>query len=97
MSRLGRSRPGRLTTTKASSQIATGEEDTIVAVVSGEMQGAVSILRLSGSDAIGIAGKVFRQAGCKGSEWNPKSHRVYYGKAVGSDGSTIDEVSPSMA
>ena len=67
--------------------------DTIVAIVTGGQQGAVSIIRLSGPDAVDIAKQVFvPQTGGKNGTWDPVSHRIYYGTAVDERASIIDEV-----
>jgi tRNA modification GTPase len=76
---------------------ATRDSDTIAAIVTGSAQGAVSIIRLSGPDAVGIAQGVFRPAGPRsvaagGAGWAPESHRVYYGTAVDEAGHVLDEV-----
>lgn len=55
-------------------------------------QSAVAIIRLSGQDAVPIAQRVFRTGGGRQRGWQPESHRVYYGKAVGGDGAVLDEV-----
>jgi tRNA modification GTPase len=77
------------------------DADTIVAVVTGAQQGAVSIIRLSGWDAVATAAAVFRPAGASlspssssntNNTWIPESHRVYYGHAIDSIGTVIDEV-----
>jgi len=73
------------------------DADTIVAVVTGAQQGAVSIIRLSGWDAVSIATAVFRPAGSSSPSspndtWTPESHRIYYGNAMNTSGSIIDEV-----
>jgi tRNA modification GTPase len=73
------------------------DTDTIVAVVTGAQQGAVSIIRLSGWEAVSIAATVFRPAGSSSPSspndtWTPESHRIYYGNAVNTHGSIIDEV-----
>ena len=72
----------------------TGDEDTIVAIVTGGQQGAVSVIRLSGREALLVASKVFWPAGGEKREggWNPKTHRVYYGHAFDPRGVMIDEV-----
>ena len=73
--------------------------DTIVAIVTGGQQGAVSIIRLSGPDSVDVAQRVFVPKITQGeSLWTPKSHRVYYGHAIDSSSSNskdpylIDEV-----
>lgn len=65
----------------------------------GPQQAAVAIIRLSGPEAVPIAAAVFRSGGSSGgngdgtgTEWQPTSHRMYYGTAVGPDGSVLDEV-----
>lgn len=70
------------------------DSDTIVAIVTGAQQGAVSIIRMSGDLAVAIALHVFRPAGEQpaGKAWMPESHRVYYGWAVDMYGSKLDEV-----
>lgn len=79
--------------TRADYNLATKDEDTITAIVTGS-QGAVSIIRLSGSDAISIASRVFRtgRGGRFKYGWKPESHKVYYGTAVDGDNLVIDEV-----
>lgn len=52
---------------------------------------AVAIVRVSGSEALDIAGKIFRLRS-KERTWNPKSHRVYFGDAVDPNGHVLDEV-----
>ena len=60
----------------------TSDSDTIVAVITGPTtQGAVSIIRLSGDDAIAIATSVFSSTTTSTPSWNPESHRIYYGHA----------------
>lgn len=82
------------------------DADTIAAIVTGAQQGAVSIIRLSGDDAVPIAQRVFRPAGqpakqqqaagqtaaAGAADWEPESHRVYYGRAVDAAGAMLDEV-----
>jgi len=68
--------------------LATAGDDTIVAIVTGSSAGSVSILRISGSDAVSIARKIFRPARDvnsskkkkkkqKQEEWFPHSHRIH--------------------
>ncbi|MCL2621368.1 MAG: tRNA uridine-5-carboxymethylaminomethyl(34) synthesis GTPase MnmE [Defluviitaleaceae bacterium] len=59
--------------------------DTIVGVAA-PTGGSISIIRMSGSDALDILGQVFV---CKEAEF--ESHRVYYGWIV-EDGKRVDEV-----
>eukprot|EP00890_Picochlorum_soloecismus_P000563 jgi/Picsp_1/1507/NSC_04985-R1_trna modification gtpase len=71
-----------------------GDDETIVAIVTGGQHGAVSVIRLSGAEAVMVASKVFWPAGVRQAEgqWNPETHRVYYGHAFDSRGVMIDEV-----
>lgn len=65
--------------------------DTIAAIVTGGQQGAVSIVRLSGPDAVEVARHVFVPAS-NATNWSPESHRVYYGNILDATGSIVDEV-----
>lgn len=79
-----------------------GEErakgSTIAAIVTslGGPTAAVGIVRLSGPDAVEIAGKVFRRKRGKknsgGGLWRPRSHVVEYGVVVDWKGCVLDEV-----
>lgn len=80
--------------------------DTIAAIVTGAQQGAVSIIRISGAGATGIAAQLFCRAGTRrrssssescgsngAAAWlQLESHRIYYGSVHEEDGSKIDEV-----
>ncbi|KAL4457553.1 hypothetical protein ABPG75_012418 [Micractinium tetrahymenae] len=82
-------------TAGAADAAAVADTDTIAAIVTGAAAGAVSIIRLSGADAVPIAQQVFQPAGggrAAGNGWEPESHRVYYGRAVDAAGATLDEV-----
>lgn len=75
------------------------DNDTIAAIVTamGGQHGAVAIVRLSGTSAVEIVGRMFQPAGRTRtspprSEWTPESHRVQYGNLVDTSGSLIDEV-----
>ncbi|KXZ55825.1 hypothetical protein GPECTOR_2g1376 [Gonium pectorale] len=72
--------------------LATRDEDTIASIVTGMSHGSVAIIRVSGSDAVPTASKVFRPGGRFRFDWQPKSHRVYYGTAVDGDETVLDEV-----
>ncbi len=69
------------------------DADTIAAIVTGGQQGAVSIIRLSGPEAVDVASIVFVPAS-SGSAWTDpaRSHRVHYGHAVNDENQKIDEV-----
>lgn len=65
--------------------------ETIVAIVTGShSQGSVSIIRMSGTDAVDIARQVFKSPSRE--TWNPKTHRIYYGHAYDFEGNVLDEV-----
>lgn len=69
------------------------DADTIVSIVTGGQQGAVSIVRLSGPEAVDIVGEVFVPGGgSKSGAWDPESHRIYYGNVIDQSGTLIDEV-----
>ncbi|GJN16288.1 hypothetical protein PR202_gb03339 [Eleusine coracana subsp. coracana] len=67
---------------------------TIAAIVTslGGGPAAVGIVRLSGPDAVAVAGHVFRAARRAPAPWRPRSHFVEYGLALDADGGVIDEV-----
>lgn len=72
-----------------------GDDETIVAIVTGGQHGAVSVIRLSGAEAVLVASKVFCPAGVMKhakAHWSPETHRVYYGHAFDCHGVMIDEV-----
>jgi tRNA modification GTPase len=58
--------------------------DTIAAIATPPGIGGVGIVRLSGPEALAIARRIFRRAGKHqpASDWQPESHRLYYGHAV---------------
>ena len=57
------------------------------------LSGTVSIIRLSGPDAVGVAQRIFRHSGKKAAHWAPQTHRIYYGHILDGTGSVVDEVS----
>jgi tRNA modification GTPase len=63
--------------------------DTIAAISTALGPGAIAIVRLSGQDALEVGDRVFR-GGTRLS--SSPSHTVHYGRVVGADGSTVDEV-----
>jgi tRNA modification GTPase len=54
-------------------------------------QGSVAIIRISGSDAVSVASRVFWPGGKFRFGWKPESHRVYYGTVVDGSGAVVDE------
>lgn len=74
------------------------QEDTITGIASG-MGGGISIIRVSGKDALAIVGSVFRRKKyVSSSEWDidyfkkEKSHTVHYGFIVDDQDEIMDEV-----
>lgn len=71
-----------------------------MAVVTQSGAGSVSILRISGEEAVPVARKLFRpsrdalSASVKGSkpQWAPRAGRVHYGRLVDGNGRMVDEV-----
>ena len=63
---------------------------TIAALASGAGKAGISVIRLSGDDAVEIASKVFIPFGKYESLLQCESHKQVYGKIVGSDGERID-------
>ncbi|GIL54000.1 hypothetical protein Vafri_9551 [Volvox africanus] len=72
--------------------LTTKDEDTIASIVTGVSHGSVAIIRVSGTEAVSIASRVFRPGGRFRFGWQPESHRVYYGTAVDGDERLLDEV-----
>ncbi|MCC7202092.1 MAG: tRNA uridine-5-carboxymethylaminomethyl(34) synthesis GTPase MnmE [Nitrospirae bacterium] len=71
------------------------QEDTICAIITPPGIGGISVIRLSGKDALNIASRVFRSKSGK-SLSNAKTHSIYYGNVVGSSLDAIDEVIVSI-
>ncbi|MBQ7901302.1 MAG: tRNA uridine-5-carboxymethylaminomethyl(34) synthesis GTPase MnmE [Clostridia bacterium] len=69
--------------------------NTIAAISTPPGEGGISVIRISGSDAIAIADKLFvsprgkKLADCK-------SHTIHYGSIAAADGNTVDEVLVSV-
>ncbi|WIA14128.1 hypothetical protein OEZ85_002672 [Tetradesmus obliquus] len=77
----------------ADTPLATDGEDTIASLVTGgSRSGAVDIIRVSGSEAVQIAQRVFWPQGRFRFNWQPRSQRIYHGSAIDSSGRMIDEV-----
>ncbi|KAG2447372.1 hypothetical protein HYH02_007700 [Chlamydomonas schloesseri] len=83
---------GRSASSSSCVVLTTQDEDTISSIITGLSAGSVSIIRLSGTDAVPIALKAFRPGGRFRIGWKPASHRVYYGTAVDGDENVLDEV-----
>ncbi len=61
----------------------------------GQQGGAVSVLRLSGPNALAVASRVFSRPGKhEGQPWHAKTHRIYYGHIVDQAGVIVDEACP---
>ena len=67
-------------------------EDTIVAISTARGIGAISIIRLSGQNALDIVSKIFKGKDLK----TVASHTINHGYIVDKNGSTIDEVLVSV-
>ncbi len=63
---------------------------TIAALASGAGKAGISVIRLSGDDAVEIASKVFVPFGKYNRLSQYESHKQVYGKIIGSDGKRID-------
>ncbi len=69
-------------------------DDTITAPATAS-GGALSLIRISGTDALAVCDKVFRSpAGKKLAE--QKGYTLHYGNIVGADGSVLDDVVVSV-
>ena len=66
-------------------------DDTIAAVSTPAGRGGISIIRISGAEAIAVADKVFKNEYGKTLS-GAVSHTITHGFAVREDGSVIDEV-----
>lgn len=63
--------------------------DTITALATPIGEGGISVIRISGPDALGIAGKTFRG---KSEIAEAKTHTAHFGEITGKNGMTIDQV-----
>lgn len=70
--------------------------DTIAAVATAMSGSGIGIIRISGDEAIGIAGKIYRNA--KGNKTLPQydSHTIHYGFIVDENENIMDEVMVSV-
>lgn len=70
--------------------------DTIAAVATAMSGSGIGIIRISGDEAIGIAGKIYRNA--KGNKTLPQydSHTIHYGFIVDENENVMDEVIVSV-
>ncbi len=72
------------------------EFDTIAAISTPMGEGAIAIVRLSGSDAISIADQIFRSPGAKALS-NQLTHTIHYGHLIEpSTGDVVEEVMLSL-
>ncbi len=70
-------------------------DNTIAAISTPNGEGGISIIRISGSDAIAVADKIFESA--KGKRLvNCKSHTINYGFIKDASGNVVDEVLVSV-
>lgn len=63
--------------------------DTIASIATAPYKSAVGIVRMSGPEAIGIAGRVFTRADGRALS-GAESHRLYYGDIEDAHGQTVD-------
>ena len=68
-------------------------QDTIIALATPSGVGAISVIRLSGSDAFRLTDKLFRG---KTAISSAKSHTIHYGKLAAPDGEVIDDLLVSV-
>ena len=66
--------------------------DTICAIATSQGVGAISIIRVSGEDAVDIVAKIFKGKNLK----EAPTHTINYGKIVDKSGNIIDEVLVSV-
>ncbi len=66
--------------------------DTICAISTPAGLGAISIIRISGNEAIAISDKIFRSVKSGKRLAGSQSHRVYFGYIVNGNEDVIDEV-----
>ena len=66
--------------------------DTICAIATSQGVGAISIIRVSGEEAVDIVSKIFKGNNLK----EVSSHTINYGKIVDKSGNIIDEVLVSV-
>ena len=65
--------------------------DTIAAIATGMSNSGIGIIRISGSDAVEVADKVYRSKNNKKKLVNQKTHTIHYGYVYDGD-ELIDEV-----
>lgn len=70
--------------------LATNFNDTIAAIATPPGEGGIGIVRVSGSEALVIADRIFKSA--SGKEILSSRQRVFYGHITNADGAVIDEV-----
>ena len=66
--------------------------DTICAISTPAGTGAISVIRVSGEDAITISDKIFRSAKSGKNLASSQSHRAYFGHIINKDEEVVDEV-----
>ena len=67
------------------------QNDTIAAISTGMVTAGISVVRMSGDEAVAVADRVFEMPGIK-SLADQKTHTIHHGHIKGKDGNTIDEV-----
>ena len=67
------------------------QNDTIAAISTGMVTAGISVVRMSGDEAVAVADRVFEMPGIK-SLADQKTHTIHHGHIKGKNGNTIDEV-----
>lgn len=71
-------------------------KDTIAAIATGLSESGISIIRISGKDAVDVADKLVFTGSGKKFLINQKSHTIHYGFVRDEQGNTVDEVMVSL-
>ena len=68
-------------------------DDTIAAIATPLGEGALAVIRLSGADALAIAGRCFRPIGASSqSPCDARTHTLHYGNIIDAEDRVVDEV-----
>ena len=71
-------------------------KDTIAAIATGLSESGISIIRISGEDAIDVADKLIGTGSGKKFLKDQESHTIHYGFVRDAQGNTVDEVMVSL-
>ena len=67
-------------------------DDTIAAIATPLGEGALAVIRLSGADALAIAGRCFRPIGASSQSPVSVTHTLHYGNIIDAEDRVVDEV-----